>query len=501
MKRNYPLLLLLCCFLLAHQKAKADNEVVFLETFAGCNGTGGTDETFGGTAGSGDLVYDNEGWTADKCGGGSQCIKYGTSSAIATLSTPHISLKEGTTAILTFKAAGWKKNDTDNTKNTLTVSSEGCTVSGDISLNNAKTDKQLVNGEWTTYTVTISDITGPITIKFSGKRGFLDDVKSSRLCVGMRGLPLQTVKTYEGNICSTDSQSMVNIFHDILRLYPARSYGLVMCSHASGWLFDDPVTKAQDSRRRSFGIDNGKRTTANQGQKMNIPTLAGVLEGCTHFDYVMFDACFMQCIEVAYELRHTADYIIASPAEIPGTGAPFTKLMRLLAATPTDAATAAAIAERYASEALSSTYRGAELSVIRTDRLEHLAQTTAPIMQQLLANAKELNTYGVQHYYPDLWSTYYPAFYDMKHLLYTHLDSATYAQWDRVFEEAVPTQALTPSWYSAYNWGSQQYLIDQTHTGGVSIYLPRSTHKTLGWIDDYHRLQWYKDLGLEVTNW
>ena len=89
----------------------------------------------------------------------------------------------------------------------------------------------------------------------------------------------------------------------------------------------------------------------------------------------------------------------------------------------------------------------------------------------------------------------------MKHLLYTHLDSATYAQWDRVFEEAVPTQALTPSWYSAYNWGSQQYLIDQTHTGGVSIYLPRSTHKTLGWIDDYHRLQWYKDLGLEVTNW
>jgi hypothetical protein len=330
---------------------------------------------------------------------------------------------------------------------------------------------------------------------------FLDDVKSSRLCVGMRGLPLQTVKTYEGNICSTDSQSMVNIFHDILRLYPARSYGLVMCSHASGWLFDDPVTKARDSRRRSFGIDNGKRTTANQGQKMNIPTLAGVLEGCTHFDYVMFDACFMQCIEVAYELRHTADYIIASPAEIPGTGAPFTKLMRLLAATPTDAATAAAIAERYASEALSSTYRGAELSVIRTDRLEHLAQATAPIMQQLLANAKELNTYGVQHYYPDLWSTYYPAFYDMKHLLYAHLDSATYAQWDRVFEEAVPTQALTPSWYSAYNWGSQQYLIDQTHTGGVSIYIPRSTHKTLGWIDDYHRLQWYKDLGLEVTNW
>ena len=177
MKRPYLLWGVLWCLLLVQQAAKADDQVVFNETFAGCNGVGGTDEIFGGSAGNGDIGYDNEGWTSDKCGGGNQCIKYGTGSAEGTVSTPHISLKVGTTATLTFKAAGWKKNDTDKTKNTLKISAEGCNVSGDISLNVNKNDKEITNGQWTTYTVTITDITEPVIITFTGKRGFLDDVK------------------------------------------------------------------------------------------------------------------------------------------------------------------------------------------------------------------------------------------------------------------------------------------------------------------------------------
>lgn len=169
MRRLLQINLLFWGLLLTHQPLWAQQEEVFKETFAGCNGTGGTDDTYGGTAGNGDIGYDNEGWTADKCGGANQCIKFGTGSANGVLSTPHISLKEGTTATLTFKAAGWKKNDTDNTKNTLVVTAEGCQVTGDVNLT-------VTNGKLEDYTVTISDITGPIAIKFTGKRGFLDDV-------------------------------------------------------------------------------------------------------------------------------------------------------------------------------------------------------------------------------------------------------------------------------------------------------------------------------------
>lgn len=169
MRRLIQINLLLWGLLLTHQTLWAQQEEVFKETFAGCNGTGGTDDTYGGSAGGGDIGFDNEGWTTEKCGGANECIKFGTSSANGVLSTPHISLKEGTTATLTFKAAGWKKNDTDNTKNTLKVTAEGCQVTGDI-------DLTVVNGQLNAYTVTISDITGPIAITFTGKRGFLDDV-------------------------------------------------------------------------------------------------------------------------------------------------------------------------------------------------------------------------------------------------------------------------------------------------------------------------------------
>ena len=176
MRRLLQINLLLWGLLLTHQTLWAQQEEVFKETFDKCNGTGGTDNIYGDDAGSGDVGFNNEGWTFDKCGGANQCIKYGTGSANCTLSTPHISLKEGTTATMTFKVAGWKKNPTDNTKNKLAITAEGCKVSGDISLNINKNDKAIKNGEWTTYTVDITDITEPVVITFTGRRGFIDDV-------------------------------------------------------------------------------------------------------------------------------------------------------------------------------------------------------------------------------------------------------------------------------------------------------------------------------------
>ena len=332
---------------------------------------------------------------------------------------------------------------------------------------------------------------------------FIDDAKSSRLCVGMKGIPLQVAKTYEGNLCSTDSLTMAEVLEDIVRTYPARTYGMVLCSHASGWLFDDPVSKA-NAPRRSFGIDNGQRSaSSNYGRKMNIPVMAGVLSGIPHLDFLMFDACFMQCVEVAYELRHCADYIIASPAEIPGDGAPYTEMMRLLCTIPSDAE---AIARRYVDYYVNGpggiTYGGAELSVVRTDQLERLAKVTAPLMQHLLADRAELSTDGVQHYYPDLYSSLYTAFFDLRHLLYTHLAPEAFAHWDEVFCRAVPVRAFSSTWYSAYgNRGTQMALIDPEHTGGISVYVPLNAHARSGWIEDYHRLQWYEDIGLQTTNW
>lgn len=171
MRRLIQINLLLWGLLLTHQTLWAQQEVVFKETLDGCSKAGGRDGTYN-TAGTNpaECVFDNEGWdnSVGKFYPASKCVKFGTAKDNGVLSTPHISLKEGTTATLTFNAAGWTSGD-----NTLEISATGCTVAGDISL---KGENKLKNGEWTPYTVNISDITGTVQITFKGKRGFLDDV-------------------------------------------------------------------------------------------------------------------------------------------------------------------------------------------------------------------------------------------------------------------------------------------------------------------------------------
>ena len=61
---------------------------------------------------------------------------------------------------------------------------------------------------------------------------------------------------------------------------------------------------------------------ADGNRYMNISDLVTILsaDAVPHFDFVLFDACFMQSIEVAYALRNFTDYYIGSPTEIPGPG-------------------------------------------------------------------------------------------------------------------------------------------------------------------------------------
>ena len=94
--------------MISSQTAWADddpNTIVFRETFDITKGSGGRDGAFNGNIGSSTLKYDNEGWTADKCGGASQCLKFGTGSASGTLTSPAISVGDAKYVLLTFSAA------------------------------------------------------------------------------------------------------------------------------------------------------------------------------------------------------------------------------------------------------------------------------------------------------------------------------------------------------------------------------------------------------------
>ena len=109
---------------------------------------------------------------------------------------------------------------------------------------------------------------------------------------------------------STVSEAMMNrVISDAKSLAPAKSYGLVLWSHASGWLnvgIDTPKVTP-----RAFGEDGSANRT------MSVTSLANVLTGKG------FDCCFMASAEVAYELRKAATWMVASAAELPANGTPY----------------------------------------------------------------------------------------------------------------------------------------------------------------------------------
>ena len=342
---------------------------------------------------------------------------------------------------------------------------------------------------------------------------YIDDDKSSRLCLKEHNQEMVTVKTYSRNVCSTDSASMLQVLREIVHTFPAQSYGLVCWSHATGWLFMDstsvdlplpaPATTAnrRDVRRRSFGFDNGLRQPFyNGGPTMNIPTLANVLAQLPHFEYILFDACFMQSVEVAYELRNVCNWMIGSPAEIPADGAPYHLVLPLLCANPFQAeAVVDAYHSYYDSGQGYRVYGGVELSAVAMSGMEQLAAATRQCVQTIWGDRKEAETESVQFYtnyieYPDFW--------DMKSLFHKNLLQPDFEQWCKALSAAVPYVRLSDRWTTSYAgfFYSTYPLFDRAHCAAISAYAPINNDE-YGWNKDYRRLQWYHAAGFDQAGW
>ena len=124
---------------------------------------------------------------------------------------------------------------------------------------------------------------------------------------------VDTLKTYDTSVSSASSTRMQEVLADINRYAPARQYGLILWGHGSGWLQDGREDLA--TADRSFGGDNG--------QWMNVSTLARVLSQGPAMSFLYFDCCYMASIEVAYELGTTVPLIAASAMEIAAEGMPY----------------------------------------------------------------------------------------------------------------------------------------------------------------------------------
>jgi hypothetical protein len=269
----------------------------------------------------------------------------------------------------------------------------------------------------------------------------------------------QEVAAYR-EINSADPATMRRLLGEIIAMYPAKSYGLILWSHGTSWLPAGVPLK-------SFADDSARH--------MDIADLAKALP--QKFDFILFDACLMGAVEVAYELRRTADYIIASSTETIDTGFPYDLIIPLLAASTPDLSK---VAESYFGyyQQQSGELRSATVSLISTKELEKLASATREIIAGQPFDAASFDRASVQRL--DVFVEQYT--FDFLDFISKAFPEADRRPLTEQLEKTVLYKAHTSRFL-------EQYEIN-TYCG-LSCYIPHSGRSDLNAY--YRTLQWAID--------
>lgn len=281
---------------------------------------------------------------------------------------------------------------------------------------------------------------------------------------------------------SADSRVFSSVINDMRILYPAASYGLVVFSHASGWLPENTLNNLKQASPLKSVLDD-------QGREMALSDFAEALPDKL-FDYIIFEACFMSGIEVAYQLRNKAEYILASSAEIVSPG--FTPVYPEAVACLFEKEGAARQFARKAFDwfdSQSGYMRSSTLSVIRTSALEELAafvrNNCGPGAGANLRGDIAADITGIQHF--DRYTSYH-LFFDLEdyygRLLPTDESRKELA---RMVNACVYWKASTEDFMVGV-WG-----FDIISHSGLTVYIPQGQFPYLN--AEYKKLEWAKAIG------
>ncbi|MDR1517744.1 MAG: hypothetical protein LBS52_06595 [Dysgonamonadaceae bacterium] len=328
---------------------------------------------------------------------------------------------------------------------------------------------------------------------------------------------VDTVITYPDQN-SLSLSVMSGVMKEIFSAYEAESYGLVLWSHANGWLpgSEQPKTGAS---LRSFGDDSGFY--------MDLLDLKTALRSCPKFEFILFDACNMQSVEMAYELREATKFFIGSPGEIPAYGAPYELVVPAMFSQSNPASE---IAQQYfdyydkiydyakstrggaGSRAVYYPY-GVAVSVVETQHLGELAMATKSVIGQHVKDkiaTTDFVSYDDHHY------NYY---YDLGELVrsITGGDNS-YAAWKTAYDKAVVKFLATDYILSIYK-NPYGVMVPMRNATGLGTFIPISKNmnflegsywqnqspsyietKTASLESYYTKFGWYADGGWASVN-
>lgn len=272
-------------------------------------------------------------------------------------------------------------------------------------------------------------------------------------------------------------------------LAPADSYGMVMAGHGHGWI----TCEALNSSSSIFSVGSdpwmpniGAEITRAFGEnnvKVDIRQIATAIDSSNvDFDYLLFDACFMSNIETLYDLRNSADYIIASPCEIMRRGFPYHRTLPHLFAgndLSTNMCNAAESYYVYYRDEYVGSSRCGSIAVIDCAELEPLAEATKQVVATAL---EEYDVSNLQFYEGHSRHTFFD-FGAWCRLVATN--SEALINFEEQMARTVIAKFTLPSFYSALG-SSGTYPIDEEQYTGVTTSAPCETYP-----DDWRKTSWY----------
>lgn len=148
--------------------------------------------------------------------------------------------------------------------------------------------------------------------------------------------------------------------------FPADHYCLVLWDHGSGWV----IRAAEAVPQYKYIISDD----TNYGG-MNVTDIPLALAE-SHMDVVAFDACLMQQLEVAYQMKDSADFMVGSPAPEPSPGYNYGAWLRRINATVTPLQMSQIIVSEYA-KAYPAPYKGITHSALDLSKIEDVSSAVS----------------------------------------------------------------------------------------------------------------------------
>jgi len=279
---------------------------------------------------------------------------------------------------------------------------------------------------------------------------------------------------------------MKKVISTAFNQYKAEKYGMVFWSHGEGWI-------PSPAKTRWFGQDGNNY--------MDIADLHAALQVAPDLDFLFFDACFMEAVEVAYALRDCGSYLISSPTEIPGPGAPYQTVVPAMFSAENAALKIASCYYDY----YQSRYNdgigmsnedwtgGVSVGVAKMSELENLAVATSKVLPRYITGKQNFDLSGVMCYDRRADKQYY---YDLDRFIYQiTAGNGDYDSWREAFDKVMVYWKSTPRNYSAY---AGMFTMNQD-AKGLSTYIPRMSAPSLN--TSYQQTEWYKVSGWADTGW